>query len=140
MENKHLVAVYGSLLSGLGNHRVMERAQGVLIGKGSTNDNIDLYSLGAFPSISLIHDENGKPVKVEVYEVGDAGMVPLNALEGYRGQGQNNFYERTLITINMDDGSTVDAYIYHIDQKQGQPIESGDWKAYLKGIGRYDGE
>lgn len=132
----NLVAVYGSLLSGLSNHRVMERAKGKLVGSGESIMNIDMYSLGGFPSISLKHSEHGNTIRVEVYEVDDEGMKPLNALEGYRGEGHNNFYDRSLIDVKLDNGDVVEAFIYHIDEQKSAPVVDGDWREYLTKRGR----
>lgn len=129
---KHLVAVYGSLLSGLHNHGVMQRAEGKLIGSGESIMNIDMYSLGGFPSISLKHSKHNNTIRVEVYEVEDDKMYGLNALEGYRGEGKNNFYDRSLIDIKLDNGETVEAFIYHIDEEQRNPVVDGDWREHLE--------
>ncbi|WXX18471.1 hypothetical protein TacPo2_16 [Pantoea bacteriophage TacPo2] len=136
MRMKNLVAVYGSLLSGLGNHRVMERARGELLGTGESVINIDMYSLGGFPSISLAHSEHKSTIRVEVYEVDDEGMKPLNMLEGYRGEGERNFYNRSLVDIKLDNGDVVEAFIYHIDEQQSTPVVDGDWREYLTKRGR----
>ncbi|WWV92025.1 hypothetical protein [Escherichia phage PJNS034] len=132
----NLVAVYGSLLSGLHNHGVMERAKGKLIGAGESVQNINMYSLGGFPSISLEHSSHGNTIRVEVYEVPDEGMRPLNALEGYRGEDGPNFYNRTPIKIKMDNGDMLEAFIYHIDETQSHPVIDGDWRKYLEQRGR----
>lgn len=122
----NLVAVYGSLLTGLGNHRIMALARGDLIGRGKSVDNYDMFSMGAFPSVSLAHSEHGTPLVVEVYSVDKRGLTgPLDALEGYP-----RFYNRTQIPVQLENGEVVDAWIYHIDEKREVPVPNGDWRMF----------
>jgi len=119
-----LVAVYGTLRQGHGNHWSMEQAQGELVGKGKTVENFNLYNLGAFPSVSLSHSSNKKPVVVEVYATDERGLTgPLDGLEGYP-----SFYNRTKVDVRLESGDVVEAWIYHIDDDKGNLIESGDWE------------
>ena len=123
-----LVAVYGSLRKGLGNHRVMEIAKGELVDAGYTSKNCNLYDLGAFPSVSLAHSSANKPVRVEVYQVPEDGVTgPLDGLEGYP-----HFYNRTVINVDLDNGEVVQAWLYHIDAEKSKLVESGDWVKYLE--------
>lgn len=131
MSDVQLVAVYGSLRSGMQNFHVNNRAGAALVGKGTTVDNHDLFRYAGcyFPSVSLAHSESGKPVVVEVFSTDEAGLTgPYDALEGYP-----NFYNRTQIPVKLDDGSEVMAWIYHIDEEQSDRVESGDWVEYCKG-------
>lgn len=124
------VVVYGSLLSGLHNHGVMKAAEGKLIGKGVSVESIDMYSRGSFPSISLAHSVNRNPIVVEVYEVEDDKVWIIDRLEGYRGDGESNFYNRSPIDVELEDGTTVTGLIYHIDVEGARPVVSGDWREY----------
>ena len=63
--NKHLVAVYGSLLSDLHNHHFMKNSK--YIGEGTVRGT--LYSLGSFPGLKL---EGNTNISIEVYEVDDS--------------------------------------------------------------------
>jgi gamma-glutamylcyclotransferase (GGCT)/AIG2-like uncharacterized protein YtfP len=117
MKTGDLVAVYGSLRKGLGNHPVIEGAEckGNTIIKGW-----DLYSLGAYPFV--VEGEN--ELTVEVYEV-DSEMRQrrLDGLEGYP-----NFYDR--IQVDTEFGK---AWIYFMHEKytEGAPlVEHGDWTKY----------
>lgn len=130
---KKLVAVYGSLLSGLHNHRVMEHAKGVLLDEGYSVENINMYSMGSFPSISLAHNSHGNPIKVQVYEVPEEGMPHLDRLEGYREDSSSNFYNRSPIQVVLSNGDEVEALIYHIDRELDSPVLDGDWKSYVTG-------
>lgn len=122
---KVLVAVYGTLRTGEGNHRCMEYADGVSLGMGKTVENYNLYSLGGFPKVSLTRTDHEVPVVVEVFETDEAGLTgPLDRLEGYP-----SFYNRTKVAVNLDSGETVEAWIYHIEGNSGlsAPIKNGDW-------------
>lgn len=127
-EKTHLVAVYGSLLSGLGNHSVMKRAEGKLVGEFTTPAEYTMVSLGGFPGL---HKQGSTAIKVEVYEVKESGLKgPLDSLEGYNEDDPSrSFYIREKIQTPYGD-----AWIYfyngtsHIDVNR--IVESGDWKDY----------
>lgn len=125
------VAVYGSLRKGFGNHG---RLQGsTLIGTTQTTEKFSMYSLGGFPMVQL---EGAKvsPITVEIYECNDDALRSLDQLEGYRGPGHNNFYERDEVETGLGT-----ALIYHIEGREGRElVDSGDWKQYCDGMkGRY---
>ena len=121
------VSVYGTLRKGWGNHRVMEMANGELVGEGTTVENYNMYNLGGIPAVSLAHTSNETPVKVEVYEVGIEGLTgPLDGLEGYP-----NFYNRTLVPVDVVGVGIVDCWIYHIDREYDKVVKTGDWKDEL---------
>uniref|UniRef100_A0AAU6NU80 Gamma-glutamylcyclotransferase AIG2-like domain-containing protein n=1 Tax=Escherichia phage 1-6bf TaxID=3117708 RepID=A0AAU6NU80_9CAUD len=130
------VATYGSLRRGQANYLVNDRAGAKSIGEGWTEDNFDLFRYGGsyFPSISLTHSNNNKPVRVEVFATDKAGLEgPYDRLEGYNKHSpEDSFYQRTQIAVKMDSGETVIAWIYHIDKEQDVLVESGDWSEYLK--------
>lgn len=132
-----LVATYGSLRTGQANFAVNLRAGAESIGEGTTDNNYNLYQYGGcyFPSVSLEHNSNGKPVRVEVFATDQAGLEgPYDSLEGHRGNdNEYTFYKRTLIPVTLDSGEKVEAWIYHIDEEQDVLVESGDWSAYLAG-------
>lgn len=136
-----LVATYGSLRRGMGNHVVNTYADAEFVGVGKTKDNIDIFAYcGGFPSISLKHSDNGKPVVVDIYRTTQDGLEgPYDRLEGYSPTRKSgNFYDRTQVMVEMEDGSEVKAWIYHIDSQTGPLVESGDWGLYKGGENYYD--
>ncbi len=139
-EKNVLVATYGSLRRNMGNHHVNELAGGEFVGTGKTAGNVDIFAYcGGFPSISLKHCENGKPVVVDVYRTTQAGLEgPYDRLEGYSPTRKSgNFYDRSEVMIDMDNGEQVKAWIYHIDEQTGPLVESGDWGLYKGGEDYY---
>lgn len=126
-DGKTFIATYGSLRRKMQNFRVNASGNGEFVGKGKTLDNYDLYRYGGayFPSVSLVHNVSNKQVVVDVFEApeGRSGLEgSYDSLEGYP-----NFYNRTQIVVELDDGCQLLAWIYHIDEEQSDRIESGDW-------------
>lgn len=123
MEKNNLVAVYGSLRQGFGNHGVMSRAEGEYMFTGKTKENYNLYNLGYYPAVSKAHSSSEKPVVVEVYAVSNTGLTgPLDMLEGFP-----NYYNRTLTKVVDESGAEFDCWLYHIDRHFENLVESGDW-------------
>lgn len=121
-----LVAVYGTLLSGLHNNYLLNQAR--FIGKGQSVFHGTMFSAGGFPILSF--EEPESKVQVELYEVPDHILARLDALEGYP-----EWYQRTVKTFEIE-GEKIKAYIYHQDlaSNSSMPVvTSGDWKAYRKG-------
>ena len=115
MSKKELVAVYGTLKKGHGNHGVMERAKGNFLGECWSKPKFTMISLGGFPGVLL---EGNTPIKLEIYEVED--MDPLDWLEGYP-----EFYNRKKITTPMGD-----AWMYYLPDKYADPsriVATGEW-------------
>lgn len=122
----HKVIVYGTLKKGFGNHRLLETSKFL----GTTSVPGTMYSLGGFPGVRL--DRLGQTsIKCEVYEVDGATLVNLDRLEGYRGPGLNNFYDRRNIAFSLDGDTQVQtADIYELAEDPGHyypEVASGVW-------------
>ena len=117
MTGKIRVFVYGTLLDGEPNHRLLVSA--ALVGEARTEPTFRLVSLGAFPAMVA----GGRTaVAGEVYEVDAGTLAGLDRLEGH-----TNFYERR--RIRLEDGAEVLAYLLDEEQARGWPaITSGDWR------------
>ena len=121
-----VVAVYGSLRKGMGNHRVLGDAK--FLCSTVTKESYAMYSLGGFPKVSLT-GEKISPIVVELYECNPEHKMNLDRLEGYRGEGQSNFYDRSPVQTECGQ----EALIYHIEDGYGgtnSPVTSGDWVEY----------
>lgn len=114
---KTRVFVYGTLLSGEPNHRLLTAAS--LVGEARTEPAFELVSLGAFPAMVA----GGRTaVAGEVYEVDAGTLTDLDRLEGHP-----RFYQRR--RIRLEDGGEVLAYVLTADQALGRPsIASGNWR------------
>ena len=122
LNDLYKVAVYGTLRKGNGNNVLLSNSK--MVGTVFTAPNYQMFSLGGFPGIR----SGNKRVLVEVYEVDDATLSRLDRLEGYRGEGESNFYERELTETAL--GTT---YIYTLDDDRYEKcptIESGNWNEH----------
>ena len=107
-----LVAVYGTLRKGYGNHRLLAGAQSEFVGTGNTRDK---YLLDASASIPYVYyGVKDKEVPVEVYKPsGDDVWQSLDTLEGHPWH-----YTRDLIEVELEDGKTVHAWLYFAADEQ----------------------
>ena len=117
---KYLVAVYGSLRSGMGNHQYY-LSDSEYKGTFSTEPEYTLHSLQWYPGLKL----NGNTsVVMEVYEVDEDTLKNLNRLEGYCPGEKSTFYDR--IEIDTPWGKAF-TYIYVNELSKDSIVESGDW-------------
>lgn len=121
-----LVAVYGSLRKGFGNHPVLGSSE--FVEETTLTGNYRMVSLGGFPGVLPTTEEKATPIVVEVYHVTQAEDARrLDALEGYRGpDSEHNFYDRQEVTL--DNGMVAEIYLLD-EEGYGQctPVETGDW-------------
>lgn len=113
-----LVAVYGSLKAGFGNHHYLNGAKFVT---NAAVSGFRMFSLTAFPMII----EGEGIVTVELYEVTPAIFRRLDGLEGFPG-----FYGRQVVPVQTD-SCELEAWVYYGQPHQVQgckPVPSGDWQ------------
>lgn len=123
-EKLHKMFVYGTLRSGYGNHSVMP-SNSKFIGNGKT---VEMFRLTASGIPFVSKSEALHRVTGEVYEVTESAMTgPLDRLEGHPG-----FYTRELTPIELEDGTTEDAWLYFCESKGNTLIESGDYADYRR--------
>lgn len=124
------VFVYGTLMKGHGNARLLDgipmEMEGVI--KGA-----DMFDLWGFPGIL----KGTGTVKGEVYYVDDATLANLDRLEGVA----HGLYTREPVTVHGHDGSKVKAQAYFYASGPGKDhakIESGNWKTHRLKAGRWN--
>lgn len=122
---KHKVFVYGSLLSGMGNHHILENS--TFLGHTVTTPDFAMIDLGGFPG--LINYLPGVAIKGEVYEVNDTVMARLDRLEGYHSDNPTGgLYNRQ--EINTEFGEAI-VYIYNNRYRADRFVTTGDWRSHL---------
>ena len=115
------VFVYGTLMRGEGNHRLLEGAK--RIGVARTTTEFLFVSLGGFPGLVRGGDLS---VRGELYDVDAGTLRDLDRLEGHP-----HFYRRQ--PVQLDDGGRAIAYLLSPEQVRGyERIASGDWRKARK--------
>lgn len=109
------VFVYGTLMAGQPNHRLLAQAR--CVGEALTRPEFDLVDLGAFPGLCV---GGHTAVSGEVYDVDDPTLLALDRLEGHP-----HFYHREPIVLA--DGNVVETYLYPACAGRAV-IASGDWR------------
>jgi len=124
----HRVFVYGTLLSGEGNHRRFMGENATFVGPAFAPGFSLFTHHGAFFPImaSVPACEPVAEVRGEVYEVNDETLASLDRLEGVP-----HHYQRVEITLT--DGSMAWAYTQPLRKAtlSGARAIGGDWRAYL---------
>ena len=105
MENKINMFVYGTLMQGLGNHKVLGNSR--FISKAKTKGLYALFALG-IPYVTK--SVNKDRIHGEVYEVNETDLVNVDRLEGHP-----RFYKREQIDIELENGDIIEAWIYFCD-------------------------
>lgn len=126
---RHRVFVYGSLLSGLANHRMIGRPTTVFLGEGRTlNGGWSMMDMTHYPALFV--DLDGPSVVGEVYEVDDETMSHLDRLEGYPG-----FYDRMEVMVTTEGGDHI-CWVYFLDNAEDLPrVPNNDWRTYFAARG-----
>lgn len=121
-EKRILIAVYGSLLEGLHNHRLISDAH--YVGDFTTDGFFTMYDLGSFPAIT---STGNSTIEMSVYAVNEKEAKDVDRLEGYEGENSNNnFYEKGTIVTPF--GTAFYYYMKGSKLQDSEVVESGDWK------------
>lgn len=113
------VFVYGTLLSGEGNHRQLRGARVLAVRR--TEPRYTLVSLGPYPAMIA---GGSTSVMGEVYDLDDDLVRALDHFEGVP-----SLYRRE--RIRLLGGETVDGYLLARPRpKRYQLIPSGDWREF----------
>ena len=110
------VFVYGTLLRGEPNHRLLAHAE--FIAEASTCAEFALHDHGPFPAMTL----GTQQIHGELYRVDADTLAALDRLEGHP-----RFYHRTHIHLSND--RRVETYLMRRHQVADLPlIEGGSWR------------
>jgi gamma-glutamylcyclotransferase (GGCT)/AIG2-like uncharacterized protein YtfP len=118
-----LIFVYGTLMSGLTNHTVMQNP--TFRGKAVTKDKYSLYCSGIpYMSKKNAHTQ----IQGELYEVDEEDLKRVDILEGHP-----RFYKRTTIPVINDQNEEVliEAYICN-PPNRAILEETGNYRNYVK--------
>ena len=113
------IIAYGTLMTGERNHGFCRNA--VSIQPCTITGTI--YDTGwGFPAF---RPEGNTTVRAELIEIPIADWPDMDRLEGYP-----RLYDRMLVPATLEDGSTVTAWVYVMNNipPQAKVIPSGDWK------------
>lgn len=122
--------VYGTLMSGYGNNRLLQRS--AFVGRAKTATPMLMTSSTGY--VPRVFDDAKHPAAVrvsgEVWKVSRHSWPSIDMLEGYRGPGPGNNYDRVLTCVVMDDGWELEAYIYLGGDygRDSRVVESGDFR------------
>ena len=118
MRNDELVFVYGTLMSGYGNNRLLDLDNLIC----ETTVNGSLWSVAPFPGYRR---EGEGVVHGELYWVDDDSMFHLDNLEGYFGDTDpNNMYNRIVTKVSHPEYKDHIVYIY----EWNEPIDEIKYK------------
>ena len=116
----HRIFVYGTLMRGERNHRLiaLQECEGEGIIRG-----FDLYNLGHYPGIRP-SDNPEYVVHGEVYLVDDLTLERVNELEG-----EGSLYLLQFTEVVMKDKTVyAGVYVYNHECRESNRIHSGCWK------------
>lgn len=107
--NSHLVAVYGTLKKGHGNHRLLEHSELVAEEAITSAPAFRLYGYKrAYPFVQRMND-GGQQISCQVYRVDDNTLKSLDYLEGHP-----NFYKREMVSFD-DNSYEAELYLFQGD-------------------------
>ncbi len=127
------VFFYGTLMTGF-DRRTRAGIEGKLSYAGRGYIQAALFDLGIYPA--AVPNDDGR-VYGEVYDVLEPGPVlsVLDEIEGHSPMSpESSLYVRTRVPAILDDGSTVDVWVYFYNAPLGRAplIASGDYLEHVR--------
>jgi gamma-glutamylcyclotransferase (GGCT)/AIG2-like uncharacterized protein YtfP len=122
-----LVIVYGSLLSGFGNHRILADGEAKLLGEDIISIPYGMVSYGGFPA--LVPSKENHDIHVEVYECDERTYKRVEMLEGFP-----HFYQKFKTDTKFGRGEVyvINREIPFERQDENIKIDDGSWKSWKK--------
>lgn len=121
-DDKKLLFVYGSLLSGLHNHVLLDTPEATLISYHTTEPEYTLISLGSYPAVL---NEGDTPITGELYSVSEGVWERVERLEGYP-----HYYGA--ISIPTPYGEARMYILIGENPEDHLTVPSGDWRRYCQ--------
>ena len=119
------VFVYGSLLSGMGNHAFLKDSY--LVGGGVILEELEMIDLGSFPA--LVPATKTLETKGELYEVSEETFEALDRLEGFP-----SFYNRKKVVVSLLE-EEVEGWVYYLPTASSTSREvvfGGCWRTHQR--------
>jgi gamma-glutamylaminecyclotransferase len=113
-----VMAVYGTLKGGRGNHRLLQYCD--YLGPAVTNDRMPMCGSGIPFLLDRPGDRDGHYVQVELYRVPVSELPRIDGLEGHP-----NFYRRDVRAFRKPDGSVILAWVYLIPRERVGDYDTG---------------
>lgn len=124
--NTNIVAVYGTLREGLGNHTLIADCKRIGLGWLT---GFRMYNLGDLPAIIATHDDSGR-IRVEWYDVSDDILEELDGLEGFNPDSVNtSLFVRKRVFSPYGRGWI---YLYNRSLNSVPYMEAGDWERFSR--------
>lgn len=120
-----LLFCYGTLLSGFGNNRLLQKPGVEFLGEHTTEPGYTMVSCGGFPAVI---PEGHTSIKGELYRVTDEEVLHnVYSLEGYTGTrgDRRNWYDGQILPTPFGDALM---FIFHNNLNNRPIIKSGDFK------------
>lgn len=114
-----LVFVYGSLLRGEYNHRLLAGSKRIATAR--TPARFRLVDLGAYPALL---PGGAAAVRGEVYEVDGETLERLDQLEGHP-----TYYRREPVVLDNDQIAYVYVFVGNVSGR-AREVPSGDWREH----------
>ena len=126
-QNNKIIAVYGSLRKGMGNHGLISHS--TMIERRTVQLPYKMISLGGFPG--LVKDETPNDIVIELYEVDQPTYARVERLEGYP-----TFYDKYAFELPEYE-SPVEIYVLNEEGNRNYYNSSSehisDWTKYKIG-------
>jgi len=125
-EKTPYVFVYGTLMSGYSNNRLLSSSE--MIDTATTEEEFTLLA-HSFPY--LVEEDGKSYVSGEIYKVSEDTLTNLDSLEGHP-----TWYERKVIKVITETGDRLEAWAYFMPKSKlngsAKLIESGSYREYTE--------